>query len=1474
MPIDSSLFNLLSETGADAVVTLHLKGASVVSSEIHLVGSEFGRLGRQAEKAGAEAAAAGTQAAAGVEKVGNSLGRASKKALTFRESFRQALSPAAIGATAGKALVSGIAITAFFGTIIGVINTVRSGIQNIIALFREATNTVSNYQQATLGLQALLASTFTFSKDLAENFKVAGIIADKMQRELIRRNRESIASFEDLQLSLQAAMGAGLPKYVKNWKEAVQVVILLSNAIAATTVGQQQSRQLTQEMRDFQQGNLRTTAQLSRLIDQLVKGGLKNQLAKWAETKTMAEDLAKLLPGFATATFRFGRTLEGVKTTFKSIWQLIQIEVFGPVFEMIANELSGLAEKLQSPNGPLGQSIARMTKLLSTGLIAGFENFLKVISNNKTLEDVFEDFEDSVERLAYKLPALGAAAGKIALTLVDAFLAIIRLLSSGQLFTAVIKYMATTIRLVAGEVVAQIGRDMVAAIRNVIRELATTNPLEHMKEPSTLLGILVPPVNYFQRMRAIYDDFIKAAHAEPLKGKALDKMIAQLYPQIKPSDVDQATRDWVSKYGTVISTVYSSIGKALNVPDLSAAGAIDTLEDSVSLWDKIGKITEEYTKEVLAIAKLAGVDWTDMYNGVEQANATMVKFMNRMDNLIRAQQVRAIRAVSKGHEDQYFVTPKVMMGAPLLAEDIDLATGQIKESSFAMRRAMGGALPPIITDIETMNEGMARFLDLLVEAKDAGIKIPVEKIASYVRELQKEAELVHIRKMTEERERVMKTYDTELELRESQAKKDLAHSNALLAGYDLQISGLRRALSIDEQITLEREKQVRVTNEWVLTAIRAGVVDEDRAGIEQWRTREMERQLSLYQQQLRLDEELRRARQIVRRFRLQQEGVIAPGVDTIGINQLLDLYDELDAKRSIRLQADDAEQLATTLASVRSELVGIIEGTTSFTTLLRTAIIQAYINWLRRQRETKRSQEALNKSLQQGTKVIAEQTVTNVAKQEIDVKSTTTEIVKKQIDVEKPEAQLDLKVPEVKPLKATLDIQIPKLEPVKLELEPQIPEIAPLHAQLILDMPSVKLKDVDQEAKITPTVSAMELPDTELKLVMPEDLPTSLALDLEFNIPDIKLKAAELKVIPKVPRIVLPPAELIVKVKLIWPEGKEPTDREDEQQFTTVAASVKPIAPMLNTQMAMQDLVGFDSEVRSILTNLQKDSASITILPNLDEEARINEIALAKFMSNISVPLADLQELFNINIVPLSADDLLTPSFERDMTQRLQIMAAMSREAEHLGTTIGKVPDAMSAWKDVKFIFKDIKDILTEQKDLLYYAFGQGVANAIQAAITGQGSFRAAIGSMVIAIGNLICSIGAAQAAMGVLTRNPAQIIAGVATMAAGAAVIALGHAMGGGGPTSGNLNAPSTEQETVSFSFNQAQIAAQQGMIQATNNLAAATNNLNTMPAGIVVRTGGREMGGFLPVVAKESSSGANAQANVQLARSLAGRP
>ena len=252
----------------------------------------------------------------------------------------------------------------------------------------------------------------------------------------------------------------------------------------------------------------------------------------------------------------------------------------------------------------------------------------------------------------------------------------------------------------------------------------------------------------------------------------------------------------------------------------------------------------------------------------------------------------------------------------------------------------------------------------------------------------------------------------------------------------------------------------------------------------------------------------------------------------------------------------------------------------------------------------------------------------------------------------------------------------------------------------------------------------------------------------------------------------------------------------------------------------------------------------------------------------------------------LRADEDARPS---DVREAETLVASLESELRNLLSTANSVASViggaltkavlsvMDKGGNIMDFLKNLRVNLKAVGEQMLFAFGQAFANAIQGLITGTGSVKEVIGSLIIAIGNLAIALGTVLV-LGSIFFGFGSVPIGLALMAAGAGMIAIGALLGGSGSRGGALGAqPNATNQTPTFSFNQAQVDVQQDyarsnadLVQATSSLAEAHKSLESMPPGVVVKKGNTENGGLLTSVSRESSQGKQYTAQTNLAKNL----
>ena len=227
--------------------------------------------------------------------------------------------------TMTKALLSmGIIMVAFTILVGGPIAAFFS----MIAAIRATISTLAEFEQRILALQGILASTVIFLRDPVENFRNAGLVATSVVETLALRANEMVASLTEATLVFQTLLATGAQRSIRDVDQLVDLTILLSNAIAGITTGQDRQRQLAEETRSLFTQQLRANSLLTRILFRN-RREMREFFRQAEASDTVVEQLTERLSGFAAVAVELGKTLEGIKTTAQTILQVIARRAFG-----------------------------------------------------------------------------------------------------------------------------------------------------------------------------------------------------------------------------------------------------------------------------------------------------------------------------------------------------------------------------------------------------------------------------------------------------------------------------------------------------------------------------------------------------------------------------------------------------------------------------------------------------------------------------------------------------------------------------------------------------------------------------------------------------------------------------------------------------------------------------------------------------------------------------------------------------------------------------------------------------------------------------------------------------------------------------------------------------------------------------------------------------------------------------------------
>lgn len=234
-------------------------------------------------------------------------------------------------ATVTKALLSMGGVLIAFNLLITIPQKILEG---MVAAFRVGLKVIGEFQERVISLQAVLATAFEFAVSPITNFSRAADVAAAVIQELERRVGEMVVGIEDASVAMQTLAAVGSDA-VKNAKDLVDLTVLLSNAVAAVTVGQDRQRQLSEEIRSLFTGQFRATALLTRLIfdsSEQLRRFNENIRAGGDAAARAVDDLRSRLEPFALAAQDLGQTFQGLVTTGQTLLSIFARKAFAAIF--------------------------------------------------------------------------------------------------------------------------------------------------------------------------------------------------------------------------------------------------------------------------------------------------------------------------------------------------------------------------------------------------------------------------------------------------------------------------------------------------------------------------------------------------------------------------------------------------------------------------------------------------------------------------------------------------------------------------------------------------------------------------------------------------------------------------------------------------------------------------------------------------------------------------------------------------------------------------------------------------------------------------------------------------------------------------------------------------------------------------------------------------------------------------------------
>ena len=240
------------------------------------------------------------------------------------------------------------------------------------AFFRVITSglkSIDDLKIATVGVAAQITTMQGTTGNIAENYRKNLEYARALVPVLMEVDAHSLANYELLQGMNLAMTGQGVILDVNNQKQIASFTAL-SNAIALYTAGQNQEKQMGQEIRAIMSGNLGQGALIAKQLNDAIKiqGVYKDGLKELVvEGKKHGDTLERLLPylaGIVEASSDIQNTWQSVTTSLNTAWGIIQRGMFANLYEDLTTSGKKATEWMKTN----ADEIVKQLKRIADGL--------------------------------------------------------------------------------------------------------------------------------------------------------------------------------------------------------------------------------------------------------------------------------------------------------------------------------------------------------------------------------------------------------------------------------------------------------------------------------------------------------------------------------------------------------------------------------------------------------------------------------------------------------------------------------------------------------------------------------------------------------------------------------------------------------------------------------------------------------------------------------------------------------------------------------------------------------------------------------------------------------------------------------------------------------------------------------------------------------------------------------------------------
>ena len=253
--------------------------------------------------------------------------------------------------------------------------TIRVAQRAIVGLGQDAAKALSTFEQSTLSLQAALASQITLSDNAVQNFQSMDRVAEALTLRLIEMDRQSVATFEDLFTGFNVFVAQGGLGFVRNLEEAVQATTLLVNASKIFSKQANDQLAIVTNIRAVLSGQ---SFQMSEVAQQVARSGAlwKDQLGLIDKNNDLLDVLQGKLSGVDVAGQEFGKTAEGLVSSFETLRDVLLRGVFAETFELGKDAAFAFLEQIQRNQ----EHVDNLVRSLSALSVAVFEMGVSMVT--------------------------------------------------------------------------------------------------------------------------------------------------------------------------------------------------------------------------------------------------------------------------------------------------------------------------------------------------------------------------------------------------------------------------------------------------------------------------------------------------------------------------------------------------------------------------------------------------------------------------------------------------------------------------------------------------------------------------------------------------------------------------------------------------------------------------------------------------------------------------------------------------------------------------------------------------------------------------------------------------------------------------------------------------------------------------------------------------------------------------------------